>query len=65
MENDFHDVVNQDHAMDDEISSVPEDSDNMIGSIIGIVQEACLRSVVASKGDCARIGIWPVTLDSI
>ena len=39
MENCFHDVVNQDQAMYDEINSVPEDSDNMIGSIIGIVQK--------------------------
>ena len=39
MENDFHDAVNQGQAMYDDINSVPDDSDNMIGSIIGIVQK--------------------------
>ena len=38
MENDFHDVVNQDQAMYDDINSVPDNSEDMIGSIIGIVQ---------------------------
>ena len=38
MENDFHDVVNQDQAMYDDINSVPGDSDDMVASIIGIVQ---------------------------
>ena len=38
MEVDFHDVVNQDQAMYDDINSVPDDSADMIGSIIGIVQ---------------------------
>ena len=39
MENDFHDVVNQDQAMYDDINSVPGDSDDMVASIIGIVQK--------------------------
>ena len=39
MENDFRDVVNQDQAMYDDLNSLPDDSDDMIGSIIGIVQK--------------------------
>ena len=39
MQNDFHDVVNQDQAMYDDINSVPDNSEDMIGSIIGIVQK--------------------------
>ena len=39
MENDFHDVMNQDQAMYDDMHSVPDVSDDMIGSIIGIVQK--------------------------
>ena len=38
MENDFQDVVNQDQAMYDDIDSVPSDAEDMIGSVISIVQ---------------------------
>ena len=36
--NDVHDVVNQDQAMYDDIDSVPSDAEDMIGSVISIVQ---------------------------
>ena len=39
MENDFHDVVNQDQVMYDNINSAPDDYDDKIGSITGIVQK--------------------------
>ena len=36
--NNFHDIVNADQEMYDEIESLPADTDQMVSAIIGIVQ---------------------------
>ena len=52
-EDHFHDVVNEDDQMYDDIEAVPMDGDNMVNHMLAIVK-TCVGTVIASSCECSR-----------
>ena len=53
MDYDFHDVVNADQEMNDDINAVTIDTDDILDCA-----KTCVGSVVASENDCTGEPIW-------